>query len=293
MDLIGIGQPVTIRVEAIRVSCHRSGSRSRCPRRHYSCIPQPVPWRTDVGIAVVCTTADIFRTLAEFVAAAGRDTLGNTAEQVGAGVDTAIVVDIDTAADRIGHLAIIKATAELLGCRAALFAGAICRTGAKVFTIAAFTQAVATGGTTDLGAVVRTTHTVLTRITGAVIVAVGRVVGGLELPHHLVVLVVEKVTVIREAAGIVLEVHDDTGRGIGRDVHDVLPGVCLPGLQRDRLTGIHIGLAHDLEAYQVNVHRVIGVRRVFELPDLALTEDRELGDIIPVLAGDVAIRAIQ
>ena len=98
---------------------------------------------------------------------------------------------------------------------------------------------------------------------------------------------------VREASRVVLEVHDDARPDIGRDVHNVLPGVGFPWLQRDRLAGVHVGLVQNLELDQVHMHRVVGTGRVLELPDLAGAEYRELGDIIPELAGDVTVRAIQ
>ena len=93
---------------------------------------------------------------------------------------------------------------------------------------------------------------------------------------------------IREAARVILEAGDDAHRGIRRYLDGVLPGVDLPGIEREDATVAQRLAIQHLELHQVDMHRVHHVAGVLELPDLGRAELRHIGHVIPLLADHIA-----
>ena len=178
------------------------------------------------------------------------------------------------------------ATTPLIPSR--LVPGAIRRAGDAILAVAGLAQTVAAPSAAYLVAIVGTAHAVLVDVAGTIVIAARRVVRGLELPHHLVVFVIEEVTVKRKLSGVVLEPHDHAHLRVRRHLHRVFPGVAFPRLQCDRRAGGQVHLVEHLEHHQVHVHRVHRRARVLELPDLGLAEDGHFGDVVPMLANHVA-----
>ena len=146
IDLVGIGQSVTVRVGTVRIIAIDQGVTV------VVCTVTAVVFHTRLGgrtgsrITVDIAAGDGLRTLAELVATTRQDTRTCPAEKTGAGIDAAVIADIDTTTDCIDNLTVVEATAELFGCRAALLAGAVRRTGGAVLAVTAFAQTVATQG---------------------------------------------------------------------------------------------------------------------------------------------------